>query len=214
MAIEVVAQRERQWRIERGVYGHKAQDDDDDDDNNDDSDDDNDNDDDEDDDDDDVGDKDDNDDDDDDDDDDDIHGAKKDVSILCFLPPAGHPNPLCLLLLLLSHELIVIWSWRLCCCLPTDGGQIRVGGIVKIRQIISKKRQKKGVFTTQLKHNHGHLFEGCVIRISLVDPFHSTSALLHLFVRPSCRGAVSHGWMVHVHCVSPALYALRRLQNT
>ena len=37
MAIEVVAQRERQWRIERGGYGHKAQDDDDDDDNNDDN---------------------------------------------------------------------------------------------------------------------------------------------------------------------------------
>jgi len=67
---------------------------------------------------------------------------------------------------------------------------------------------------TQRKHNHGHLFECHVIRISLIDPSHSASTLLHLFVRPSCRGAVSHGWMVHVYCVSPDLYALRRLQNT
>ena len=71
-----------------------------------------------------------------------------------------------------------------------------------------------GVFTTQLKHNHGHLFEAHVIRISLVDPFHSTSTLLHLFLHQNCRGVVSHGWMVHEHCVSPDLYALSRLQNT
>jgi hypothetical protein len=36
--------------------------------------------------------------------------------------------------------------------------------------------------------------------------------LLHLFARPSCRGAVGHGWMVHEHCVSPDLYALMRLR--
>ena len=70
------------------------------------------------------------------------------------------------------------------------------------------------VFVVAAVVNHGHLFEGHVIRISLVDPFHSTSALLHFFVRPSCRGAVGRGWMVHVQCVSPDLYALRRLQNT
>ena len=67
-----------------------------------------------------------------------------------------------------------------------------------------------GVFTTQLKHNHGHLFETHVIRISLVDPFHSISALLHLFTRQSCRGAVGHGLMVHEHCVSPVTRSVRQ----
>jgi hypothetical protein len=89
-----------------------------------------------------------------------------------------------------------------------------VGGIVKIRRKFSKKKAKKGsIHNTKLKHNHDHgdLFEGHAIRISLADPFHSTSALLHLFDRPSCRGAVGHGWMVHVHCVPSDLYALKEI---
>ena len=61
---------------------------------------------------------------------------------------------------------------------------------------------------TKLKHKHGHQFEGHVIWISLVGPFHSTSALLHLFAHPNCRDAVRHGWVVNAHCVSPYLYAL------
>ena len=78
-------------------------------------------------------------------------------------------------------------------CLLTDGGQIRVGGLCKWGKKLAKKRQKKGVFATQWKHNHGHLFEAHVIRISLVNLFHSASTLLHLVARPSCRGAVGHG---------------------
>ena len=89
--------------------------------------------------------------------------------------------------------LIAIWSRCLHHRLPTDGSRIRVGGIVKIRQNLAKKGGGKGVFTTQGKHNHGHLFEGRVIWISLVVLFHNTSALLHLVARPSCRDAVGHG---------------------
>ncbi len=80
------------------------------------------------------------------------------------------------------------------------------GIVVKIRHKKAKKgkkRQKKGVFTTQRKHNHGHLFERHVIRINLVNPFHSVSVLLQLFTRQSCSGAgaVGHGgWFMRTVC--------------
>jgi hypothetical protein len=45
--------------------------------------------------------------------------------------------------------LIVIWSRCLRRRLPTNGGRIRVGGIVKLRRKIRKKGRKKGVYTTQ-----------------------------------------------------------------
>jgi len=93
-------------------------------------------------------------------------GAKKDVSDLCLLPPCGASAPPS--------------ASSSCCHLPTDGGRIRMGGIVKIRQKIRKKRQKKGVFTTQLKHSHGHLFEGHVLdqsRRSFSQHQHASSSL-------------------------------------
>ena len=66
---------------------------------------------------------------------------------------------------------------------------------------------------TKLKHKHGHQFEGHVFWISLIDPFHSASALLCLFVRPSCRDATAgHGWMIVQSFASPDQYGLTAYQ--
>ncbi len=61
------------------------------------------------------------------------------------------------------------------------------------------------------KHKHGHQFEGHVIRINVVEPFHCPSVLLHLVGCQSCRGVVGHGWMLIMLFVSQDQDASKRL---
>jgi hypothetical protein len=70
------------------------------------------------------------------------------------------------------------------------------------------KAQNRGFFMSQKKNKSCHQYEGPVIQVVIVEPFHHPSALLHLFGRVIGRGAVGHLWVVNVHCVSPDHYTL------
>ena len=76
----------------------------------------------------------------------------------------------------------------------------KVGRIVKISQNLS-------VLHVTQKHKSCPQSESPVIQVGIVKPFQRPSALLHLFGRASGRGAVSHRWVVNVHCVTPDHYA-------
>ena len=55
------------------------------------------------------------------------------------------------------------------------------------------------------KHKSCHQYEGPVIQVVIVEPFHRPSALLHLFGWEIGRGADGHLWVVNAHCVLPDL---------
>ena len=81
----------------------------------------------------------------------------------------------------------------------------RGGGIVEMRQ-------KTSAFHVTQKQKSCHQYEGPVIQVMIVEPFHHTSKLRHIFERAIGGGAVPSvifGWLMHTVCHQITMHQAR-----